>query len=297
LYAGIDADYEVIPDLPQADIEPIVPPTPTPAAVVSVECPEWPFDDNEARRRQGEDRERTLTLGTANDKPLQLALVRVPAGEFVMGDAAGAPDEAPCRVRIERPFWVSKTVITNEQYGLFDPAHDSRYLDRRGKDHSNRGTPLNQPHQPVIRISWAQAMDFCDWLSNQTGRRYSLPTEAQWEFTCRAGAPADQAGAGRVWGVDSMPAGVAEWTRSTYRPYPYSATDGRNDGSLQGRKVVRGTNAIGLASGGRDTYRWSYHWWQGVWDVGFRVVCEDEQPLPAVPEEKPATVAQAPVTP
>ena len=155
--------------------------------------------------------------------------------------------------------------------------------------------PLNQPHQPVIRISWNQAMAFCDWLSHQTGRRYSLPTEAQWEFTCRAGAPADHAGAGRVWGVDSMPASVAEWTRTTYRPYPYLLTDGRDDVSLRGRKVVRGAKALGPAANRRDTYRLSYHGWHGVWDVGFRVVCEDDEPAPK--QEEPDSVARAQIAP
>jgi formylglycine-generating enzyme required for sulfatase activity len=75
-----------------------------------------------------------------------------------------------------------------------------------------------------------------------------------------------------------MPGKVAEWTRTTYRPYPYLPGDGRDDGSHQGRKVVRGANAIGMSAGRRDTYRLSYHWWQGVWDVGFRVICEDENP-------------------
>jgi hypothetical protein len=261
LYAGIDVDYEEIPELSQTTIKPIVPPPPPPVKAVNVECPDWPFDDNEARRRQGEDRERTITLDTVDGKQLPITLVRIPAGEFVMGDAAGFADETPpCRVRIERPFWVSKQIITNEQFNLFDPEHDSRYLDRGGKDHSNRGTPLNQPGQPVIRVSWERAMAFCDWLSEQTGRCYSLPTEAQWEFTCRAGAPANQVGRGRVWGVDSMPTSVAEWTRSTYRAYPCLPSDGRDNGSLDGRKVVRGAKGIGLASDRRDTYRLSYHW-------------------------------------
>jgi len=279
LYECLDVDYEEIPALAGAPVMPIIPERPGPVEMVNVRCPDWPFDDAEARRRQGEDRERTITLGTGDERPLTLTLVRIPAGEFVMGDAAGSADQRPpCRVRVERPFWIAKTIITNEQFNLFDPAHDSRYLDRGGKDHSNRGTPLNQPGQPVIRVSWERAMAFCRWLSQETGRRYSLPTEAQWEFACRGGAPADQAGSGRAWGVDGMLGNVAEWTRSTYRPYPYLPSDGRDDDSHEGRKVVRGANAIGMPNDRRDTYRLSYHRWQGVWDVGFRVVCEDEDP-------------------
>jgi formylglycine-generating enzyme required for sulfatase activity len=75
-----------------------------------------------------------------------------------------------------------------------------------------------------------------------------------------------------------MPGSVAEWTRSTYRAYPYVPADGRDDASRQGRKVVRGAKAIGMSDDRRDTYRLSYSYWQGVWDVGFRIVCEDEEP-------------------
>jgi len=276
LYAGIDEDYEDIPEVSIGPIEPIMPPEPEPRKVVKVECPDWPLDDAKARVRQGEDRERTITLATVDDRAVQIELVRVPAGEFVMGDADGRADAGPpCRVRIERPFWISKTIITNQQFNLFDPAHDSRYLDRGGKDHSNRGNPLNRPEQPVVRVSWERAKAFCDWLSKETGRRYALPTEAQWEYTCRAGS-----GSGRAWGVEQMPGNLAEWTRTTHRPYPYAASDGRDDASAEGRKVVRGAKALGASGSDRDTYRLSYHWWQGVWDIGFRIICEDEDPAP-----------------
>jgi len=279
LYEGHETDYEVIPELATAPVEPIIPEKPAPRKPVEVDCPDWPFDEAEARRRQGEDRERKLVLDTVGDKTVELAMVRIPAGEYVMGDADGFADEyPPCRVLFERPFWISKAVITNEQFGLFDPEHDSRYLDRGGKDHSNRGTPLNQPGQPVIRVSWQRAMDFARWLSDQTDRTCSLPSEAQWEYACRAGATADQGAGGRTWGIDGMCGNLAEWTRSTYRPYPYVSSDGRDAAKPEGRKVVRGAGAVGLPSSRRDTYRLSYPYWHGVWDVGFRVVCDDWTP-------------------
>ena len=82
----------------------------------------------------------------------------------------------------------------------------------------------------------------------------------------------------RLRGIEGMPANVAEWTRTTYRHYPHLPGDGHDDGSQQGRKVVRGADAIGLSANRRDTYRLSYDWWQGVWNVGFRAICEDEDP-------------------
>ncbi len=278
-HAAVEDDYEAIPSLPASPAQPIAPEPPKRVEVAKVECPDWPFDDQEAQKRQGKDRERVGIRVAPGQQKLDMAMARIPIGEFVMGDGAGAADEGPpCRVRIERPFWIGKKLISNEQFARFDPEHDSGYLDREGKDHSDRGIPLNRPDQPVIRVSWARAMAFCDWLSQQTGRRYSLPTEAQWEFACRAGATADKPGSSRAWGIDRMPDGIAEWTRSAYRSYPYLPDDGRDDGSRQGRKVVRGAKGINLPDDRRDTYRLSYPWWQRVWNVGFRVVCLDDDP-------------------
>ena len=280
LYAGIAEDYEVVPKLPLRPIKTIVPEPLKPVGAAKVSCPGWPFDDKAARVLQGTDRQRTVTVTTSDQNKLQIDMVRIPAGQFVMGDAAGALDEKPiCRVKIDKPFWMAKKVITNAEFALFDPDHDSGYLDRRGKDHSNRGNPLNRPEQRVIRVSWQRAMEFCQWLSKKTGKKFSLPTEAQWEFACRAGAPADKSGSD-VWGAGAGRSG-AEWTRSTYLPYPYKSTDGRDKGDKKGRKVVRGAKGLNTPADRIDTYRLSYQYWQPVWNVGFRVVCEDEGLKPA----------------
>ncbi len=118
---------------------------------------------------------------------LELALI--PVGAFDMGADDGEPNEKPVtRVTMDRPFWMGVTEVTNEQYARFDPAHDSRL---EGGDFlqfsvEERGYPLNEPTQPVVRVSWHEAMAFCAWLSAQTGEAFTLPDEAQWEYACRA---------------------------------------------------------------------------------------------------------------
>jgi len=120
-----------------------------------------------------------------------LEMILIPAGQFVMGEENGENDERPsCCVEIEKPFWLGRIEVTNEQYGLFDPTHDSRleHGDFLQFSHRERGYPLDAPKQPVVRVSWHDASTFCRWLSGKTGRQFSLPTEAQWEYACRAGA-------------------------------------------------------------------------------------------------------------
>ena len=117
-----------------------------------------------------------------------MEMVLIPAGEYVMGDPAGPADTLPCsRVRIDKPFWIGQTEMTNKQYAAFDAAHDSRFIDQQWKDHTTPGYPANGPEQPVIRVSCDEAAAFCRWLSKKTGEQFSLPTEAQWEYAARAG--------------------------------------------------------------------------------------------------------------
>lgn len=117
-----------------------------------------------------------------------LEMVQVPPGEFVLGDPQGEADERPpTPVKIARPFWLGRFEVTNQQFARFDPAHDSRVESMHGYQFGMHGYPLNRPRQPVVRVSWTEALAFCQWLSQQTGRRFTLPTEAQWEWACRAG--------------------------------------------------------------------------------------------------------------
>jgi formylglycine-generating enzyme required for sulfatase activity len=187
LYANRAENPEVAPQIevqpvafvkPESNDEP-VPETPRVAG--------WPFDQSEAVRRvQATGLPPQFTVDLAEN--IQLNLVLIPAGRFVMGDREGPPDETPqAVVEIERPFYLGQFEVTNQQYAVFDPSHDVGYISFYNKDHSSRGEVVDRDTQPVIRVSWDRAMDFCQWLSDKTGRQISLPTEAQWEWACRAG--------------------------------------------------------------------------------------------------------------
>jgi len=186
LHANVD-DHSEDP-LPPAAVAVFEPPAPEAPRPAPLKLEGWPLTAAQAADLQKRTAlaEMKLDLGDG----LTLALVPVPAGKFVMGDATtGFPDEYPeAAVSIEQPFYISRLEVTNRQYAQFDPAHDSAYIDARGKDRYTRGYPANQPEQPVVRISWHEAMAFCRWLSEKTRCECSLPTEAQWEWACRAGS-------------------------------------------------------------------------------------------------------------
>ncbi len=181
---GPDDDPEAVPGAPRYPSAQIRPePLPPPHRV---EASGWPISHDEARRRQAGAGpvERIVNLGGG----VKLKLVRIPSGEFVMGDADGEPDERPpAKVIIPKAFWLGACEVTNAQYRRFDPDHDPRYYQRRHARSDDRGLPLDGPEQPAVRVSWEDAMAFCRWLSGLSGMKFTLPTEAQWEYACRAG--------------------------------------------------------------------------------------------------------------
>lgn len=120
-----------------------------------------------------------------------MKLVGIPAGEFSMGSNFETATEQPVgRVKIERPFFMGTTEVTLEQYRQFDHEYLNGVYDMHYKDQVKRGYYMNDMRYPVIRVSWHKAMEFCAWLSKKTGRKVTLPTEAQWEWACRAGTDA-----------------------------------------------------------------------------------------------------------
>ncbi len=187
-YANRPEDPEVIPELPPFDDTFIPPVREEQVAAEAPVCDGWPFSEAAARDLQaaaGPQTRRTLDLGDG----VTMDMVLIPAGEFVLGDADGYPDERPLtKVRIETPFWMSATEVTNAQYVRFDPQHHNGYIDQHHKDHTLPGYDADRPEQPVMRVSWHEAAAFCDWLGGLADCAATLPTEAQWEWACRAGA-------------------------------------------------------------------------------------------------------------
>ncbi len=102
-------------------------------------------------------------------------LLLVPSGEFVMGSEApdAAPHEKPALQTTVSCFYMTRFPITNAQYECFDPGHRSR-----------RAPWADETH-PVVYVNSKDAVAFCQWLSAKEGRKYRLPTEAEWEYAAR----------------------------------------------------------------------------------------------------------------
>lgn len=174
----------------QGPIEPIMPKPVKETKTKEIKTKGWPFSADEARRMQQSTGKVTRDVEIAPG--VKITFVRIPAGQFVMGSTVGEPDARPqTKVKIGKAFWMAELETTNEQYNVVFPEHDSRFIDQQWKDHVVQGYPANNPHQPVIRVSHDDAMEYCRKLSEKTGLNITLPTEAQWEWACRAGSDQD----------------------------------------------------------------------------------------------------------
>ncbi|ARN72769.1 formylglycine-generating enzyme family protein [Oceanicoccus sagamiensis] len=109
--------------------------------------------------------------------------VDIAPGSFSMGDirGSGADDELPVHTVAVSAFAISRYEVTFEQYDLFSKMTGNELP----KDRWGRG------RRPVIDVTWYDAVDFADWLSEITGQTYRLPTEAEWEYAARAGSDND----------------------------------------------------------------------------------------------------------
>ena len=230
-------------------------------------------------------------------------MVLVPAGAFKMGDASQAHD-----VQVAG-FYIGKCEVTNRQFKKFLLAnrqwrkdridrkyHDGDYL----KDWEGDTYTPDKADHPVVYVSWFAAKAYCEWAGGR------LPTEAEWEYACRAGSTTkycfgdsysqlgDYAWFNKnsdgsthpvgqkkpnAWGIYDMHGNVWEWRSSKYESYPYKADDGREDLKDTGsRRVVRGGgwyNSVGLC---RSSYRISLTPTRCLFNYGFRVVVSSRAP-------------------
>jgi formylglycine-generating enzyme required for sulfatase activity len=143
---------------------------------------------------------------------IKFEFLPIPGGTFTMGSPADEPkrkeDEGPQHEVTLKPFWMGKTEVTWDAYDLFAFSQDIRKKQQQKSDLTKqpetekaadavtRPTPpyadqtfgLGHDGQPALCITWHAAMEYCRWLSAKTGKTYRLPTEAEWEYACRAGS-------------------------------------------------------------------------------------------------------------
>jgi formylglycine-generating enzyme required for sulfatase activity len=138
---------------------------------------------------------------------VKFEMMPIPGGTFVMGspgsEAGRGNDEGPQHPVEIRPFWMGKCEVTWDEYDLFwqteEPAKEQNQPAKddkdKGADAITRPTPpytdmtfgYGHDEYPAICMTHHAAMEYCRWLSKKTGKIYRLPTEAEWEYACRAG--------------------------------------------------------------------------------------------------------------
>jgi formylglycine-generating enzyme required for sulfatase activity/predicted Ser/Thr protein kinase len=223
-----------------------------------------------------------------NGTPLEM--IKVPEGTFTMGsddfESGRGEDEGPQHRVAVQSFYIGKFEVTQEQWKAVMGNNPSRF---KGNDH------------PVENVSWDDAVEFCRRLSKMTGREYRLPSEAEWEYACRAGSDDSSAEnlddaawydansqnathtvgqkQSNAFGLYDMRGNVWEWCMDVYHD---SYTDAPSDGSVwlnggeQKSRVARGgawqSAAEGVRPAVRSRYSTDYH----VAFIGFRVALSNQ---------------------
>ena len=217
-----------------------------------------------------------------------MKLVRAEPGEFVMGSPAGEKgrhdDETPHPVRITRGYFIAATEVTQ-----------GHWQDVMGYNPCKvKGESL-----PATGISWSRAVEFCKKLSAREGKKYRLPTEAEWEYACRAGSGAAFAGCAdadkmawhmdnsserphevgtrqpNAWGLYDMHGNALEWTADWYAGEYGRGQAVDPEGPGQGKtRVARGGSWLHFPRACRSAARMSVRPASGPGHVSFRVVMD-----------------------
>jgi formylglycine-generating enzyme required for sulfatase activity len=236
-------------------------------------------------------------------------MVPIPAGEFRMGspeDEEGrVDDEGPQHWVRLAPFSLARTPITQAQWrqvARWQPAPGEPPWERELDPEPSffKSDLPEAERRPVECVSWFDAQEFCRRLSQRTGRTYTLPSEAQWEYACRAGtttpyafgatlsppqANVSTSGTTAVgsfptnaWGLHDMHGNVWEWCADHWHPNYRGATDdGRpwidSSADMLRPRLLRGGSWDDDPGDCRSAYRYPYQPGNADYYVGFRVVC------------------------
>jgi len=248
-----------------------------------------------------------LVEGKSFKNDVGMDLIWIEKGTFQMGspdsgDKDVYDDEKPQhRVTIERGFWMASTEVTRKQYKQFvkDTGHPETQWE-------NVFTGETDEH-PVVRVSWNDAVKFCEWLSKEEKITYDLPTEAEWEYCCRAGTMtkysfgddadklreyawyADNLGSkthpvgqlkANPWGLYDMSGNVGEWCKDSKRKYTNEDFKDKFNIYSDAGRLVRGGSWSGLTKYCRSAYRIVYDGGSRYNDTGFRVVVSSSPRTP-----------------
>lgn len=195
---------------------------------------------------------------------LEYAFRWCPAGTFTMGsplkEAGRCEDEIPHEVTLTRGFWMLETPVTQAMWERVTRISASRQRDRVDPNWAMRGEGTMVP---IYYVNWVECRNFCTNLSKKLSAQVTLPTEAQWEYACRAGSVSAHAGnvdkmawhfgnskgvatyqAGQKtpnkWGIYDMHGNVWEWCADWYGPYSEEPASDSKGPSIASCRVCRG---------------------------------------------------------